>query len=1370
MSDPAPDPVVDPRRLAALAAYDILDTPAEQGFDDVAHLAAQLCAAPVALVSLVGPDRQWFKAAVGYDVEGSALDAALCVHALAEPDLLVVPDLAADPRTRDNPVVAGAPGFRFYAAAPLRTPEGEALGSLCVLDLAPRPRGLDPAQADALRRLGRQVMGLLEYRLALRQREILLTERQEAGRRPALLAETQRAVAAAGGDFDGMLAALVSGAMRAVPRAEGGAVEVAEGPELVYRVTRGTLAPHEGLRVPLHGSLSGACLRSGEAVSVPDAHLDGRVNQALAARIAQRACLLVPVLREGRMFGVLKLQSARPGAFTPGDAETARLFAGLLATGLAEAGEAAARAAAREGENRYRAVVDSPSDVAIVVLDGTGRVTDWNSGAERLTGWSAEAMHGAPIARIFTEEDRRLGHPEVEMRGALATGLAENAGWRLRADGSRFWASGEMRPLRDAGGVHRGFVKVLRDRSAERRASLALGEAESALRRAQEAGGVGVFSVDLADDRVHATPEFCRLYGLPERPSFPADEVERLVLPEDAHLRSASASRRSGAAARDVEYRIRRADTGELRWIARRAEFECDAAGRRVRFVGVVRDVTERRRADEALRRSQDRYRMLFEAIEVGFCIVEMRFEGERAVDYRIAEANPAFARQTGADVIGRWVSDFAPGLERHWFDTYGRVARTGEPAHFENYAAVFGRWFDVRALRVGEPHEHRVAIFFSDITARRTAEERALANERELRLIADALPVLIAFVDAGGLCRFVNRAAADWFFRDPEAVLGRDLLAAIGPPEADAGAAPLAALREQVGRALAGEAVAFEADWPIRDGRGRVAEIRYLPRRGADGGVDGFHVFVQDVTAHKRTEAELERQVAARTAERDMIWRASTDLFCVANLAGYFVSLNPAWPVTLGWTEAEMKARPFIDLVHPDDVAATRAAAAGLARGEPQFTFENRYRHRDGSYRWLSWNAVLRAGAIYASVRDITPIKAQAEALLRAEEALRQSQKMEAVGQLTGGIAHDFNNLLAGISGSLELMQSRIGQGRLKDIDRYMSAAQGAAKRAAALTHRLLAFSRRQTLDPRPTDVNRLVRGMEDLVRRTVGPAVAVEVVAAGGLWSTLVDPHQLENALLNLCINARDAMPDGGRITIETANRWLDGAAARARDLEPGQYLSLCVSDTGTGMTPEVIAKAFDPFFTTKPIGQGTGLGLSMIYGFVRQSGGQVRIYSEVGIGTTMCLYLPRHYGSAEDPDLPPDFATVPRAEAGETVLVVDDEPTVRMLVTEVLEDLGYAAIEAADGASGLKVLQSDVRIDLLITDVGLPGGMNGRQMADAARVLRPALKVLFITGYAENAVVGNGHLDPGMHVLTKPFGVDLLATRIRDLIVGV
>ncbi|MGI4732098.1 MAG: ATP-binding protein [Janthinobacterium lividum] len=475
--------------------------------------------------------------------------------------------------------------------------------------------------------------------------------------------------------------------------------------------------------------------------------------------------------------------------------------------------------------------------------------------------------------------------------------------------------------------------------------------------------------------------------------------------------------------------------------------------------------------------------------------------------------------------------------------------------------------------------------------------------------------------------------------------------------------------------------------------------------------------------------------------------------------------------PRTAGFADAFARLRIAslvnLPLVEQDEFVALLFINDAVARhwtdAEVAFVRDVAERTRDAVERR---RAEAGLAALTASLEE--EVQSRTTALMAAEEQLRQAHKMEAVGQLTGGLAHDFNNLLTGISGALEMLQVRISQGRIGELDRYVSAAQGAARRAAALTHRLLAFSRRQTLDPKPTDVNRLVAGMEELVRRTVGPSIAVEIVGAAGLWQALVDPNQLENALLNLCINARDAMPDGGRITIETGNKWLDERSARVRDLASGQYLSLCVTDTGTGMPPEVQARAFDPFFTTKPMGEGTGLGLSMIYGFARQSGGQVRIYSEMGEGTTLCIYLPRHYGSDEAVDDVAQAATAiePVGDA-RMVLVVDDEPTIRMLVIEVLEDLGYRTLEAGDGAAALRILQSGARVDLLVTDVGLPGQMNGRQVADAAQAMVPGLKTLFITGYAENAVIGNGQLAPGTALVTKPFAMDVLAARVAELL---
>jgi len=767
--------------------------------------------------------------------------------------------------------------------------------------------------------------------------------------------------------------------------------------------------------------------------------------------------------------------------------------------------------------------------------------------------------------------------------------------------------------------------------------------------------------------------------------------------------------------------------------------------------------------AEEALRASEARASGVLEGMGEGFMLLDHDFRilQMNAEGFRLEERSPA-------EVVGRSHWEVYPGSERMPVgEMYLRAMRERVSLTLEHrYVWPDGHaaWLEVRAY----PHPEGLALFYRDVTERREREDALREAEARFQAIANSIDQMVWSTRADGYHDYYNQRWYDFTGVPSGTTDGGEWEDIVHPDDRER---TWSLWRESL---ATGEPYRIEYRLRHSSGQYRWTLGRALPMRDGAGRITrwfGTCTDIQEIVEARdvltRSRAELEGLVAERTADRDRMWRLSTDIMLVARYDATIEAVNPAWTTLLGWDERDLLGSAFMDLVHPDDVAPTLAEVEKLSQGLTTLRFMNRYRHKDGSHRWLSWTAVPAENLIHAVGRDITAEKEAAQALADTEEALRQSQKMEAVGQLTGGIAHDFNNLLTGITGSLELMQTRMSQGRMTDLDRYMAAAQGAAKRAAALTHRLLAFSRRQTLDPKPTDVNALVHGMEELVRRTVGPSVHIEVVGSAGLWPALVDPSQLENALLNLCINARDAMPDGGRITVETANRWLDDRIARERDMPPGQYLSLCVTDTGTGMAPDVVAKAFEPFFTTKPIGQGTGLGLSMIYGFVRQSGGQVRIYSEVGQGTTVCIYLPRHHGDVTDTEGMPDLAGAPRAGWGETVLVIDDEPSIRMLVTEVLEDLGYAAIEAADGPSGLRVLQSDARIDLLVTDVGLPGGMNGRQVADAARVTRPGIKVLFITGYAENAAVGNGYLDAGMQVLTKPFLMEVLASRIKDLI---
>jgi len=675
-------------------------------------------------------------------------------------------------------------------------------------------------------------------------------------------------------------------------------------------------------------------------------------------------------------------------------------------------------------------------------------------------------------------------------------------------------------------------------------------------------------------------------------------------------------------------------------------------------------------------------------------------------------------------------------------------------------------------------------------LTLRRRATSEAVLRESEASTREDAERVQLALT-AGAIIgtwvwdlttdRFtVDEAFANAFGLDP--ALGRvglslSQVVATVHPDDQAGLAQ--AINEAIAR---GGHYAHQYRVKRVDGHYYWIEANGRVDLAPDGSGLHFPGVLIDVQARRAVEAErdhailklralndeLEQKVQAQALARGRTWQISLDILGVIDGDGFIQASNPAWETTLGWSEEEVAASVFLEFVHPDDRDRTEAAwRDALERDLPWLQLENRYRHKNGGWRWLSWVGVPADGVTYATGRDITVEREQQAELERAQDLLRQSQKMEAVGQLTGGLAHDFNNLLAGISGSLELMNMRIKQGRMEETDKYIGVALGATRRAAALTHRLLAFSRRQTLAPKSTDVNAMITSMLDMIRRTVGPSVQVDTGYTPQLWPALVDQSQLENALLNLCINARDAMPDGGHITVGTSNRHIDAGAARAYDMAEGEYLSLCVSDTGTGMPPHVIAKAFDPFFTTKPIGQGTGLGLSMIYGFAKQSGGQVRIESSEGEGTTVSIFLPRHLGEADHDDGAPQDAGAPVAGAGETVLVVDDEPSVRMLVTDLLRELGYTALEAADGAGGLALLQSKSRVDLLISDVGLPGLMNGRQMADAARVGRPDLKVLFITGFAETALLTNGQLEPGMAVLTKPFTLDMLATRIRESI---
>lgn len=556
---------------------------------------------------------------------------------------------------------------------------------------------------------------------------------------------------------------------------------------------------------------------------------------------------------------------------------------------------------------------------------------------------------------------------------------------------------------------------------------------------------------------------------------------------------------------------------------------------------------------------------------------------------------------------------------------------------------------------------------------------------------------------------------------------------------------------------------------------RADTGEARWLARRGeyvrdlARPGLRYIGV-AYDITASKLNEERLQRlnenlseTVKDRTRDRDRIWQNSRDLLAVIVGTGSIIDANPAWLEVLGTQSVRLVGKSILDFAWPEDAARIRTGIE-LSLAENGVAFEGRLVHADGNPRWISWTASSEGETIYLYGRHVSVEREQASALREAEALLRQSQKMEAVGQLTGGIAHDFNNMLTGIIGALEIIRRRIAAGQFGGLDRFMDAAIASAQRAAGLTHRLLAFSRRQPLDRKPTDVSELILGMRDLLDRSLGEQVRLTVTIAPDCWLAITDDNQLENALLNLAINARDAMPGGGVLSMEARNIRVKRGQIPALDAaETQEFVAITVRDNGVGMAPDVLDKAFEPFFTTKPIGQGTGLGLSMVYGFAQQSGGGIDVESTLGAGTAITLYLPR--------------STIARAEAdqaaaqlpvgtGERVLVVEDDPSVRMLVVEVLRDLGYSALEAVDATTATVALEKNPHLDLLISDVGLPG-MNGRQLAEIAREIIPHLPVLFMTGYAANAVNKEAFLAEGMHMISKPFDIDEFAIVIHKIL---
>jgi PAS domain S-box-containing protein len=1002
-------------------------------------------------------------------------------------------------------------------------------------------------------------------------------------------------------------------------------------------------------------------------------------------------------------------------------------------------------------------------------LDSNWRFVAFNRAAEGMFEIAREEVLG----KLLWEVSPAILGTEFDRRYRLAMGNREEQEFEsysiLRPD--RYH---EVRafPLGDGIGV------AFRDATERQNILEKLRRRELELARVQEIGGVGGMRVDLAGGFTgYRSPEYLRLHGLPPDAGVETHEDwMRRIHPDDRsrtveHFLRAVAS---GATRYGSEYRIVRPSDGAVRWIRAVGEIERDENAAPIALVGAHIDITDRKLAEQDALESEQKLRAIADALPVLISYVDkdqiFRFVNKAYEDW--------FERPLSA-ILGRRVKDVMSRAMYEARRPYLERALAGETVSYE---VDFVRSSGATATQVIHvPHRDSsgrtlgVYVVVSDISERKLAERRIAESEARFRSIANSAPVLIWVTGPDGKREFVNQAYLDFVGLTYADALDFDWRRALHP--------------DDLPRVLANEPVVepsvrivtVEARFRRHDGEWRWLRSESQPRWGAASEHLGFIGVAHDVTEAKKAQEELsqinqtlERRVAERTAQlaasealvRSFFEHSSEcHAIMVENDGGFrYQEVNPALLRLYGMDRREVVGRRTEEVLGPEMGAeVNRHLAQCLREGGSR-----RYERMQGAAVVEAVATALppregEARRIIVSARDVTERR-------RLEEHLRQSQKMEALGQLTGGVAHDFNNMLTLVLGGLDTIDRQLGS--LPDspaavrIRRAKDMALQGMQRAQALTDRLLAFSRQQALAPRAVNANTLVAGICDLLQRTLGEQIVLETALADGLWNAFVDPNQLENALINLALNARDAMPRGGKLLIQTANRFLDAAfvGSLPERIEPGEYVMIAVADTGVGMDETTRKRAFDPFFTTKEIGKGTGLGLSQVYGFTRQSSGQVQIESELDRGTAVKIYLPRQSGAAAD--VKDDRRKpVTRPVARESVLVVEDDDAVRAYTAEILRDLGYSVTEAASAKAALAILETARPFDLLLTDVVMPGDMNGRELADEAVRLRDGLRVLFMTGYSRDAIIRDGRVDPRVHVIGKPFSFDDLAAKVRE-----
>ena len=1051
------------------------------------------------------------------------------------------------------------------------------------------------------------------------------------------------------------------------------------------------------------------------------------------------------------------------------------------------------------------------SQVPMAVLWGEEGTMFYNDGYAEICGGRHPEIFGAEVRRAWPEvADFNDQVMRTCLKGqTLAFREQEMTLYRHGGEPEEVWFNLDYSPVVNDDGVPVGVIAVVVETSAKVRAERRLRSEGDRLRMMfeQAPGFVATLAgpdyiFEMANNAYRHLVDNRPIIGRPLREALP-EVVEQGFLALLDRVRVS----RLPYVGRGVRVLLNRKDGGEPdeRFLDFIYQPVFDDAGVATGIFVQGHDVTEQKLAEEALRDSETRFRLVAQDAPVMLWMTD-------------ANGRLTFVNSAMRDFWGMTPDDepdFDWGATLHPDDLLRMEerTRTGEARQqatlielrMRNAEGAY-RLLQCRSQpRIGGNGEYLgligVNVDVTDMRAREVRRAALIELSDRFRLLED--PGEIAFAAAEMLARVMNVSRAgygtidgeretitiekDWnapgilslagvlHFRDYGTYID-DLKRGETVVVADAYKDPRTAATADALKAISAQSF---VNMPVTEREGLVA-LLYLNHEDEREWTEEELDFIRDVaertrvaTERRRAEHELrdfaqslEQQVMERTAELDRVWRNARDLLVVLNEQGQIRSVNPAWTAALGFSPREVLGEPFASFLWSEDDTARLDLESIVSRRTPFLNDQIlRFRHKDGSQKAIDWRVTIEGQLLFAYGRDVTAEQEQAAALAQAEGQLRQAQKMEAIGQLTGGVAHDFNNLLQVVSGSLQLLMREVA-GNAK-ASQHIERALAGVNRGAKLANQLLAFGRRQPLEPKVMNIGRFVDSIEELLHRTIGEAIEIRTVRAPDLWNTLVDPSQIENALLNLAINARDAMNGNGKLTIEIGNATVEaGHVSRDPDLSPGQYVVLAVTDTGVGMSADVIARAFEPFYSTKPVGKGSGLGLSMVYGFVKQSGGHVKIYSEPGEGTTVRIYLPR---SVEEEERLAEQDMGPISGGSETILVAEDDDEVRATVVEILGELGYTVLKARDAESAWTVIESGIHIDLLFTDVVMPGSLRSADLARMAQERNPGLAVLFTSGYTENSIVHDGRLDAGVELLSKPYSRESLARRIRQVLSG-